>query len=69
MADVIPLAPHRRPRLPTGPLSGGTADILFFTGVRYERADEPQPRDAVSRPARRAAAPKTANRRKARLPA
>ena len=37
MADVIPLAPLRRPRPEAGPVPAGGAQILFFTGVRYER--------------------------------
>lgn len=54
MADVIPLAPLRRPRKAPGEdLSGGSATILFFTGVRYERScEEAAP---VLQPSRRSA--------------
>ena len=49
MADVIPFAPRRRfagqPPLVEGPLG----QILFFTGVRYER----QPETAAVKPPRR----------------
>mgnify|MGYP001578953973 CR=1 FL=1 len=49
MADVIPFAPRRRftsqPPLAEGPLG----EILFFTGVRYERPHEP----AAGKPPRR----------------
>ena len=45
MAVVIPLAPHRRSQPSEAPAASrqepGT--ILFFTGVRYERQDEPAP--------------------------
>ncbi|PZU93497.1 MAG: hypothetical protein DI527_06515 [Chelatococcus sp.] len=44
MADVIPLAPLRRPRKSPGEgLAGASAEILFFTGVRYERPSEEPP--------------------------
>lgn len=44
MADVIPLAPLRRPRKAPGEaLPGASAQILFFTGVRYERPSEEAP--------------------------
>ena len=49
MADVIPFAPRRRfagqPPLAEGPLG----QILFLTGVRYER----QPETAAVKPPRR----------------
>lgn len=69
MADVIPLAPLRRPRPEAGNLPGHGAQILFFTGVRYERAAEPLPREKAARPARRPAAPGLRGGRKARQPA
>ena len=49
MAVVIPFAPKRRQQLRScsGPLR--MAEILFFTGVRYERQPEP----AASKPPRR----------------
>lgn len=51
MADVISFAPRRRAR-PS--LSGGPmGQILFFTGIRYERAVEPQPESESAKPARR----------------
>lgn len=66
MAIVIPLAPQRRPRQASAcSLPPQTAEILFFTGVRYERAPEVRPpaakapapgrvrKDAVRKSARR----------------
>ncbi|MFC5418995.1 MAG: hypothetical protein DI537_00930 [Stutzerimonas stutzeri] len=49
MADVIPFAPRRRfaSQAPLG--EGPFGQILFFTGVRYERQHEP----AASKPPRR----------------
>ncbi|MCO5092426.1 hypothetical protein [Bosea sp. (in: a-proteobacteria)] len=44
MAVVIPFAPQRRSRpSPGGSSPPRTAEILFFTGVRYERAPEARP--------------------------
>lgn len=44
MAIVIPFAPQRRPQqVSTCSLPPRTAEILFFTGVRYERAHEARP--------------------------
>ncbi|MGX1740928.1 hypothetical protein ACWIEX_05160 [Bosea sp. NPDC055353] len=44
MAIVIPFAPQRRPQQASAcPLPQQTADILFFTGVRYERSPEARP--------------------------
>ena len=41
MAIVIPFAPQRRPRQVSAcSLPPRTAEILFFTGVRYERVPE-----------------------------
>lgn len=53
MTIVIPFAPHRRSASPRSePQSSITsADILFFTGVRYERQGEPDPVSAADRPA------------------
>lgn len=68
MADVIPLAPLRRTRPEAGALPPDGAQILFFTGVRYERA-EPLPREKAARPARRPAASGLRGGRKARQPA
>ena len=66
MAVVIPFAPQRRPRQASAcSLTPRTAEILFFTGVRYERAPEVRPaaakapatgrgrKDAVRKSARR----------------
>jgi hypothetical protein len=69
MADVIPLAPLRRPRPEAGALPAQGAQILFFTGVRYERAAEPLPREKGTRPARRSPASGLRGGRKARQPA
>lgn len=44
MAVVIPFAPQRRPQQASASsLPSQTAEILFFTGVRYERAPEARP--------------------------
>ena len=78
MADVIPLAPHRRSQPPKVLAASrqGTGTILFFTGVRYERQDEPapaeptvqgRPRALTSSPASGPKRPKKATR--ARQPA
>ena len=49
MADVIPFAPRRR-FANLAPLAEGPfGQILFFTGVRYERQPEP----VASKPPRR----------------
>lgn len=59
MADVIPLAPRRRfRRAAEGSISAQDAEILFFTGVRYER--QPEPAQRRSAPAERRAQPKPA---------
>lgn len=51
MADVIPFAPRRRARqVPAGEPKG---QILFFTGIRYERAAEQPPEPDSHKPARR----------------
>lgn len=54
---VIPFAPRRRP-VDRAPPEGAqqAADILFFTGVRYERQPEPLPA-AKSLPAAKPARP------------
>lgn len=69
MAIVIPFAPQRRPQQVSAcPLSPQTAEILFFTGVRYERAPETRPPGAKApanaRP-RKVAARKSARRQPA----
>ena len=44
MAVVIPFAPQRRPQQGSAcSLPPRTAEILFFTGVRYERPPEARP--------------------------
>jgi hypothetical protein len=61
MAIVIPLAPHRRPQSsPSSEPSSKVADILFFTGVRFERPAEPAP---MEQPARRKRSPAAAPKR------
>lgn len=58
MADVIPLAPHRRePRPSEVPAASRPepATILFFTGVRYERQAEPASAEPTLRRRPRAA--------------
>ena len=69
MAIVIPFAPQRRPRQAQAcSLPQRTADILFFTGVRYERAPEARPAatkaSAATRP-RKVAARKSPRRQPA----
>lgn len=49
MADVIPFAPRRRFASQSTAAMGLSGQILFFTGVRYERQPEP----AASKPPRR----------------
>jgi len=44
LAIVIPFAPRRRPQQGSAcSLPPQKAEILFFTGVRYERAPEARP--------------------------
>lgn len=69
MAVVIPFAPQRRLQPASAcSLPPRTADILFFTGVRYERAPEVRPPAAKAstgaRP-RKVAARKSARRQPA----
>lgn len=48
---VIPFAPRRRPVERASPeRAQQAADILFFTGVRYERQPDPSP---ATKPTRR----------------
>ncbi len=65
MAVVIPFAPQRRPQpASTGSLPPQTAEILFFTGVRYERAPEARPPAAKASAGRpRKVAPRKSPRR------
>ena len=69
MAIVIPFAPQRRPQQAQAcSLPPQTAEILFFTGVRYERAPEVRPpatkSSAATRP-RKVAARKSPRRQPA----
>lgn len=51
MADVIPFAPRRRfARTATAAADAAPAQILFFTGVRYERQPEPPAAKPQRRP-------------------
>lgn len=49
MADVIPFAPRRRFARTAAAADAAPAQILFFTGVRYER----QPESPAAEPQRR----------------
>ena len=49
MADVIPFAPRRRFARTAAAADAAPAQILFFTGVRYER----QPEAPATKPRRR----------------
>ena len=48
MADVIPFALWRRYQPRTCAFPQENAEILFFTGVRYERPTEPGPQQAAA---------------------
>jgi hypothetical protein len=64
MAVVIPFAPQRRPQpASAGGLLPQTAEILFFTGVRYERAPEARPPAKASAERARKVAPRKSPRR------
>ena len=64
MSIVIPFAPRphaapsQRPALP----QGAAAEILFFTGVRYERQPDPAPAEAQVLRRRNAAAARRSKR-------
>ncbi|WP_293801586.1 hypothetical protein [uncultured Bosea sp.] len=65
MAVVIPFAPQRRPWQGSAcSLPPQTAEILFFTGVRYERAPEVRP--PATKPSAATRARKVATRKSAR---
>lgn len=53
MAVVIPFALYRRYQARSCPFPQRMAEILFFTGVRYEHASEARPLKAKARAARR----------------
>jgi len=57
MAVIIPFALYRYPQARSCPFPRRMAEILFFTGVRYEQAAETSPLQAMpsakTRPARR----------------
>ncbi len=54
MAVVIPFAPRRRRSArPRAAEPRDAAQILFFTGIRYERHGEPQPPADGTRRSRR----------------
>ncbi len=65
MAVVIPFAPQRRPQQAlASSLPPQTAEILFFTGVRYERA--PEARQPAAKTSSAGRARKVAPRKSAR---
>ena len=67
MAVVIPFALQRRPHEARScPFPQRTADILFFTGVRYERAADARPQETAAgiRPRIRKPAVRKAARRR-----
>jgi len=41
MAEIIVFEPEPRRMAPRGGANKGPAKVLFFTGVRYERREEP----------------------------
>ena len=49
MSIVIPFAPRAKPAQPNLAAPREPAQILFFTGVRYERQAEPMPIDMQPR--------------------
>lgn len=67
MAVVISFAPPRRSQQDRScPFPRQTAEILFFTGVRYERmAEAAPPKAPARRPARKLVSRKAARRQPA----
>lgn len=63
MADVIPFAPRRR-FARTAAADAAPAQILFFTGVRYERQPEPPAAKPQRRPRSSDGRPREARRRR-----
>ncbi len=55
MADVIRMQDRKRNRPRRRPVTSGTAKVLFFTGIRYERLDGrgPQPSAPTGRAAKK----------------
>jgi hypothetical protein len=70
MTVVIHLAPYLRLRQPASAIPAGqAAEILFYTGVRYERAREADPVEAPAPRRRRSPASRLADAKRARQPA
>jgi hypothetical protein len=69
MADVIPFALWRRYQPRTCAFPRESAEILFFTGVRYERPAEPAAPPITTPRGRRPASGNAIGRGKARQPA
>jgi hypothetical protein len=70
MTVVIHLAPFLRPRQHESAVpTEQAAQILFYTGVRYERAREADPVEAPAPRRRRSPAIKLAGAKRARQPA
>lgn len=70
MAVVIDFASHLRSRNPTpAERTGQVAEILFYTGVRYEREPESAPAAARAARRRRPAGTKLAGAKSVRQPA
>ena len=63
MADVIPFAPRRR-YVRTAAADAAPAQILFFTGVRYERQPEPPAAKRQRRPRPAGSSTREARRRR-----
>lgn len=57
MSVVIPFAPRPRAAAAASPddVAATPATILFFTGIRYERHEEPLAAERPAQPKRRAA--------------
>jgi hypothetical protein len=70
MTVVIHLAPYLRPRQPESAVpTEHAAQILFYTGVRYERARDAEPVEAPAPRRRRSPASRLADAKRARQPA
>ncbi|WP_332684334.1 hypothetical protein [Bosea sp. (in: a-proteobacteria)] len=64
MADVIPFAPRRRFARTATAADAAPAQILFFTGVRYERQPEPPAAKPQRRPRSAGSGEREARRRR-----